>query len=121
MAQVSVNIGGRAYRLACEPGQEARLEGLAHALDEKIAELRKTFGEIGDQRLVVMAALSVADEAAEAEQRVNELEAKVEGLLAQERAARRETDRQAETITQTLGALTARLTTVAQTVAPQKP
>jgi len=41
--------------------------------------------------------------------------------MAQERAARRETDRQAETITQTLGALTARLTTVAQTVAPQKP
>ena len=66
MAQVSVTIDGRKYRLACNEGEEARLEQLADMIDAKILELRQTFGEIGDQRLVVMAALTIADNLAEA-------------------------------------------------------
>lgn len=65
MAQVSVTIDGKKYRLACNEGEEARLEALAGMVDEKINELRKAFGEIGDQRLVVMAALTFADQFAE--------------------------------------------------------
>ena len=56
MAQISVTIDGRKYRLACNEGEEARLESLAGMIDEKIGEMRTTFGEIGDQRLVIMAA-----------------------------------------------------------------
>ena len=66
MPQVSVTIDGRKYRLACNEGEEARLESLAGLIDEKIGEMRKTFGEIGDQRLVIMAALTIADSLAEA-------------------------------------------------------
>ena len=66
MSQVSVTIDGRKYRLACNPGEEPRLESLAGLIDEKIGEMRKTFGEIGDQRLVIMAALTIADNLAEA-------------------------------------------------------
>src|SRR5580692_2585819 len=66
MSQVSVTIDGRKYRLACNEGEEARLEALAGTIDEKIGEMRKTFGEIGDQRLVIMAALTLADNLAEA-------------------------------------------------------
>jgi cell division protein ZapA len=65
MAQVSVTIDGRKYRLACNEGEEARLGQLAGMVDDKIGELRRAFGEIGDQRLVVMAALTFADELAE--------------------------------------------------------
>ena len=66
MSQVSVTIDGRKYRLACNEGEEARLELLAGTIDEKIGEMRKTFGEIGDQRLVIMAALTLADSLTEA-------------------------------------------------------
>jgi cell division protein ZapA len=66
MAQVSVTIDGRKYRLACNEGEEARLESLAGMIDDKIGEMRKEFGEIGDQRLVIMAALTFADDLAEA-------------------------------------------------------
>ncbi len=66
MAQVSVTIDNRKYRLACNEGEEARLESLAGVIDSKIGELRAAFGEIGDQRLVVMAALTIADNLAEA-------------------------------------------------------
>jgi cell division protein ZapA len=66
MPQVNVSIGGRAYRLACNPGEEAHLESLARGVDAKITDMRASFGEIGDQRLTVMAALTLADELAEA-------------------------------------------------------
>jgi cell division protein ZapA len=66
MSQVSVTIDGRKYRLACNEGEEARLESLAGLIDDKIGEMRASFGEIGDQRLVIMAALTIADSLAEA-------------------------------------------------------
>ncbi|MGB3583117.1 MAG: cell division protein ZapA [Roseiarcus sp.] len=66
MAQVSVTIDGHKSRLACNEGEEARLESLAGVIDDKIGEMRKAFGEIGDQRLVIMAALTIADDLAEA-------------------------------------------------------
>src|SRR5271155_4965273 len=66
MAQGSGTIDGRKYRLACNEGEEARLESLAGVIDDKITEMRKEFGEIGDQRLVIMAALTIADNMTEA-------------------------------------------------------
>jgi cell division protein ZapA len=66
MSQVSVSIDGRKYRLACNEGEEARLESLAGMIDEKIGQMRASFGEIGDQRLVIMAALTIADNLTEA-------------------------------------------------------
>ena len=66
MPQISVTIDGRKYRLACNEGEEARLKSLAGMIDEKIGEMRTAFGEIGDQRLVIMAALTIADNLAEA-------------------------------------------------------
>ncbi len=70
MAQVSVTIDNRKYRLSCNEGEEARLEQLATMIDGKITDLRSAFGEIGDQRLVVMAALTVADSLTEAREQI---------------------------------------------------
>src|SRR3954452_9294756 len=61
--------------MACEDGQEDHLRGLARELDERIVALRGQFGEIGDARLTVMAALMVADELAEANKKLKRLEA----------------------------------------------
>ena len=75
MAQVSVTIGGRVYRLACGEGEEARIEALAQLVDVKTAEIRAAFGEIGDQRIAVMAALTFADELGEATRKLEEVQA----------------------------------------------
>jgi cell division protein ZapA len=80
MAQVSVTIGGRVYRMACDDGQEDHLMRLARDLDQKLAQLREAFGEIGDTRLAVMAAIMVADEFSESRRRIRALEQEVEGL-----------------------------------------
>jgi cell division protein ZapA len=80
MSQVSVTINGRQFRMACEDGQEPHLVDLARELDSRISGLRSKFGEIGDTRLTVMAALTVADELAEAAVRVSRLEQELTAL-----------------------------------------
>jgi cell division protein ZapA len=80
MAQVSVTINGRAYRMACEDGQENHLVKLAKNLDDRIVDLRGKFGEIGDARLIVMAAITVADDLAEMGKRVRNLEDELAAL-----------------------------------------
>ena len=80
MAHVNATIADRQYRLACEDGQEEHLQALAKNLDERIEELRKKFGEIGDTRLTVMAALMVADELSEAARKIRRLEEEATGL-----------------------------------------
>jgi cell division protein ZapA len=80
MSQVSVTINGRQFRMACEDGQEPHLVELARELDSRITGLRTKFGEIGDTRLTVMAALTVADELAEAALRVTRLEQELAAL-----------------------------------------
>ena len=75
MSQVNVTINGRQFRMACEDGQEDHLRQLAKDLDDRIVALRGQFGEIGDARLTVMAALMVADELAESGKKVKRLEA----------------------------------------------
>jgi cell division protein ZapA len=74
MSQVNVTINGRQFRMACEDGQEAHLTELAQQLDGRIEGLRTKFGEIGDTRLTVMAAITMADELTEMAQRLRHLE-----------------------------------------------
>jgi cell division protein ZapA len=80
MSHVSVTINGRQYRMACEDGQEGHLMRLARDLDQRIDQLRTRFGEIGDMRLTVMAALTVADELVEAGKRLRRTEEELAGL-----------------------------------------
>jgi cell division protein ZapA len=74
MSQVNVTINGRQFRMACEDGEEARLSRLAEELDASIATLRTRFGEIGDTRLTVMAALTLADQLSETKDKLQRLE-----------------------------------------------
>ena len=80
MSHVNVTINGRQYRMACEEGQELRLLKLAESFEQRIQNLRGKFGEIGDARLTVMAALTVCDELLDASSRIPSLEQELEEL-----------------------------------------
>jgi cell division protein ZapA len=82
MAHVTVTINGKAYRMACEEGQEEQLMGLADQLNDYVARLRGAFGEIGDQRLTVMAGITIIDELQETRRKMRSLEADIETLRA---------------------------------------
>jgi len=78
--EVNVEINGRKYRMACEEGQQQRLIGLAERLNTHVESLKGAVGEIGDNRLTVMAGIAVVDELAEAEKRIKALEEDVQVL-----------------------------------------
>ena len=80
MSHVNVTINGRQYRMACEAGQETRLLTLAEGFEDRIGSLRGKFGEIGDARLTVMAALMASDELLDANNRISLLEQELEAL-----------------------------------------
>ena len=80
MAQVTVTIAEKVYRIACDDGQEEHLRSLAAEVDGKIGQMRQTFGEIGDNRLTVMAAITFLDEREELRSRIAALEAEVARL-----------------------------------------
>jgi len=74
MSHINVTINGRQFRMACEEGQEVRLLKLAENFEARIQMLRGKFGEIGDARLTVMAALTACDELVDAGNRIRALE-----------------------------------------------
>lgn len=62
MGQVTVTLNGRTYRLRCGDGEETRLLQLAGHLEQRIDALAAEFGPVGDERLLLMAALLITDE-----------------------------------------------------------
>ncbi|MCJ2078997.1 cell division protein ZapA [Methylobacterium sp. E-041] len=96
MPQISVTIDGKSYRMACGEGEEAHLAALAADLGARVADMRKAFGEIGDMRLQVMAALTISDEVSELKRRLAVAEAEAERLRAEVAASQAvEADRSA--------------------------
>lgn len=80
MSQVTVTIDGKAYRMACEEGQEDHLTDLASRFDQYVGHLKSQFGEIGDLRLTVMAGIMVMDELAEVKRKLDAREAEIGSL-----------------------------------------
>ncbi|MDE2229026.1 MAG: cell division protein ZapA [Alphaproteobacteria bacterium] len=66
MPQVTVVINGRSYTIACEPGEEDRVRQLGRSIDAKVVGFAKDAPQAGEARLLVMAALMLADELSEA-------------------------------------------------------
>lgn len=89
MAAVMVNIAGRTYRLSCDDGEEPRLEELARYVEGKILSMKDSFKEIGEQRIVVMAALAIADESMEARGKAQAMEQEATTLRAELAATKR--------------------------------
>lgn len=92
MSKVTISLNGRAFTIGCEEGQQAYLRELATHLDGHVRELAERVGQIGDVRLLLMAALIVGDELREAQGRVEALEETLtdtRGRLSQAEARRR--------------------------------
>jgi len=82
MPEVSVEINGRKFRMACEDGQQEHLLALALRFNAQVEEFKGAFGEIGDNRLTVMAGIAVLDELVEAEHRIEEIKGQMEQMEA---------------------------------------
>lgn len=74
MGQVTVKLNGKTYHLRCGDGEEGRLQALAAHVSGRLETLTAEFGQVGDERLMLMAALLTADELLETRDRLAELE-----------------------------------------------
>jgi len=66
MASVTLSVGGRRYDLHCREGEQARLQELAAIVDAHAADAARMLGPTNEPRQLLMAALLLADELAEA-------------------------------------------------------
>ncbi len=73
MGQVSVTLNGRTYKLECGEGEETHLIELAEYLGTHVEAMRRKFGQVGDDRLILMASLVVTDELWELRRQMQEM------------------------------------------------
>lgn len=83
MAQVNVEVNGRPYAVGCEDGQEQHLTELAKLFDHQVRQVSQDMGQLGDTRLFLMGALLLADELADARNRLAALQAELTRLQAE--------------------------------------
>lgn len=62
MAKADISLRGRSFSIACAPGQEQRVQRLAEQLDARVGQIASAVGDIGDERLLLITALSLLDE-----------------------------------------------------------
>lgn len=67
MSDVTLTIGGRSYRVACADGEEAHIRRLGGMIEEKLAAMGGIEGQ-AESRVLLFAALLLADEVFEAKQ-----------------------------------------------------
>lgn len=87
MGQVTVTLNGRNYRLLCGDGEEPRLLLLSNHLRAIVDDLVRQFGQAGDDRLLAMAALIIADELFELRAKLGEDAAAAEAVSSAPREA----------------------------------
>ena len=116
MSQISVTINGKTYRMACDEGQENHLIQLGQKFDGYVGHLKESFGEIGDQRLTIMAGIMVVDELTELRKKVNVLEADLEQLRIQGDKVLSQSDAQSKSVLTGLGNAAERLEVLARKI-----
>ena len=116
MPDVNVEINGRKYRMACEDGQEPHLQALADRFNKSIEGLKGSFGEIGDNRLTVMAGIAVLDELQEAEKRIAQLRQDVADLTRAGEALTAETEEMEQKLAKRLGEAARKIESIATSI-----
>ena len=62
MPEVEIEIGGRHFEVACQPGEEDYLFSAATALNEEASNIGQQVGRLSESRMLLMAGLMVADQ-----------------------------------------------------------
>ncbi|MBR0683681.1 cell division protein ZapA [Roseomonas eburnea] len=75
MAQVTVRVGGYSHPVACQDGQERHLTNMAAEVDKRIGALKAMGMQFGETRMLLLAALQLADEASDLQSENDSLKA----------------------------------------------
>jgi cell division protein ZapA len=81
MGQVTISLNGKSYRLECDDGEETHLTALADQIGRQIEILKERVGQVGDDRLLLMAGLVLADELHNSRRQLEELDSKLTAIM----------------------------------------
>ena len=62
MSRAEIVINGKRFFVSCDEGQESRLQDLGARLNRRVEDMNEAMGDIGMERLLVAASLSLLDE-----------------------------------------------------------
>ncbi len=82
MGQVTIQVNGRDYALACDDGEEPHVRELADFVNARLSQLVEGVGQVGESRLLLMTALMIADELSDALERIEDGETGTPALMA---------------------------------------
>jgi len=87
MAQVNVTVNNRLYEIGCDDGEEEQVRRLSAVLDRRVRELATLVGQVGEARLMLMTALTLADDLEQAQRDVAEMRQAVSAMQAEQKTA----------------------------------
>jgi cell division protein ZapA len=111
MGQVAVTVNGRPFKMACDDGQEPRIRRLGQYVDARVAEFVRRVGQAGEARLLLLAAIAVADELSDANEALAQEKSRGRAAEAEAAAAADAAASGVHAIAQRIEALAARLET----------
>ena len=80
MANVNVKFNGKDFLLSCNDGQEDHLEQLSIELNDKFNKLKNSMGNIGENKLLLITAITVLDEYFETKKNIEIKKKEIESL-----------------------------------------
>ena len=118
MAQVVVNVNDRPYTMQCDEGEEEHLSELAQLIDSEVTKLKRSFGQVGDTRLMLMAALVIADQLAASLIKIEDLEEEMAAMKQARLAANDRSISLERTVAERLSAAAVRLENLSREMSP---
>ncbi len=118
MAQVVVKVNDRSYTMQCDEGEEEHLSELAQLIDTEVSKLKRSFGQVGDTRLLLMASLVIADKLAVSLLRIEDMEDEVATMKDARAAAADRSQRLETTVAERLSAAAERLEALSREMSP---
>ncbi len=87
MALVNVTVNNRLYEVGCDDGEEDQVRRLSQVLDKRVRELAALVGQVGEARLMLMTALTLADDLEQAQRDVAEMRQAVSAMQTEQKTA----------------------------------
>ena len=87
MALVNVTVNNRLYEVGCDDGEEDQVRRLSGVLDKRVRELAALVGQVGEARLMLMTALTLADDLEQAQRDVAEMRQAVSALQTEQKTS----------------------------------
>jgi len=83
MPEVEIEIGGRRFEVACQPGEEDYLISAATALDKEASSIGDQLGRLSEARMLLMAGLMLADQAGNLKEKLAKSDADLSAAISE--------------------------------------